>query len=86
MPIGLHSPASPRSEDAIRRSHVVLICLIRLAKPDSDIHLVRGFLFSQLFEGLSISSSCRSNRMTKDCLLTKPQHDVPVLTVPKRCW
>ena len=33
----------------------VFICLICLAKPDSEIHLVRSFLFSQLFEGLTFS-------------------------------
>ena len=59
----------------IPSAHVMFISLIRLAKPDSEIHLVRSFLFSQLFEGLTVSSSSRSNRMTKDRLLTKPQHD-----------
>ena len=37
----------------------MFISLIRLAKPDSEIHLVRSFLFSQLFEGLTVSSSSR---------------------------
>ena len=67
-----HSTAGSSSEDAIT---MLFICLICLAKPDSEIHLVRSFLFSQLFEGLTASSHSRSNRMTKDSLLTKSQHD-----------
>ena len=75
LAIRWHSTTGSSSEYTIRRAHVMFIALIRLAKPDSKIHLVRSFLFSQLFEGLSVSPSCCSNRMTKNCLLTEPQHN-----------
>ena len=54
LAIRWHSTTGSSSEDTIRRAHVMFISLIRLAKPDSEIHLVRSFLFSQLFEGLTV--------------------------------
>ena len=75
LAIRWHSTTGSSSEDTIRRAHVMFISLIRLAQPDSKIHLVRSFLFPQLFESLSVSSSSCSNRMTKNRLLTKPQHN-----------
>ena len=68
--IGWHSRACPRGQDPS------VSYVLRIQIPMSI--LFRRFLFSQLFESLTVSSRCRFNWMTKDCLLTEPMHDPSV--------